>query len=1026
MPLNSPYISRPNAEALLAALEESFQSPETAQLVFHVWGIGGVGKSTLTQKASEAHRERSGCIASVSFGFTEGVDDPMGLMKTLYAQLVPPDRGWSGDPFWDLYERYWETMERLRTQVSSGRGEVGEEQLKWVKQLAKAGTSLVTNYMQLEEENRKQAQNFVSEAVDSAAALLSLKDHLQRHRATKGDWQLQDLMLQPLPKLTQAFAEGLRRCAETAPVLLTFDTYEKVSTDLDTWLWRSLLGNTDLRSAAVRVVVAGRYDLLKTEGWRKLHQDYQCVYRQGIERFDRVQTQHYLEAIGITDESRIQEIYTITKGLPYYLNWLREEREQGREPDFSQGNEAIVNLLLQGLNETQKRIIQYAACCRSFDRVLIQKLMEHHGLDFATAADEERNCYGWLVERTFVELVQGRQRLDDVARDVFRQALLQDDPEAFRETHQFLADYCKAKSDAEVPPDATYPARYNNPDWRRWRADYLYHLFPSRAPESQHQFRTHLFEARHFGQDDLVRVPLNAIAAEFDLAEHPFLSYADRTFLQQIQPAVQRGWAVLEEDPIDYPYNLENYGLSKQATDTAIRICLKPLEPLTGLAKFSALFFQSRRCPENDRFDWLQQAQAQAETLITSADPDFSGGLFLWNIGLALAALGRKEEAIAAYDKALEIKPDYHEAWNNRGTALSDLGRHEEAIAAYDKAIELKPDYDAAWYNRGTALSALGRHEEAIAAYDKALEFKPDLHEAWLNRGNALSALGRHEEAIAAYDKALDIKPNYHEAWTARGVALETLKHYEEAIVSHDQALKVKPDYDLAWYNRGVSLSALGRHEEAIAAYDKAIEIKPDDDAAWYNRGIALDDLVRHEEALASYEKVLEIKPDDDAAWIRWGNALSDLGRKEEALASYEKVLEIKPDDDTAWGSRGLALDILGRKEEAIESYRRALALDSESIADWFNLGTTFFDLGQTQDAIESFEQAMKIEPNSARAIYVKACYNIMLQNVDNAFEYFRQAFQLEPTLREFVRTDLQLFDDIREDERFRQLFGKN
>jgi tetratricopeptide (TPR) repeat protein len=52
--------------------------------------------------------------------------------------------------------------------------------------------------------------------------------------------------------------------------------------------------------------------------------------------------------------------------------------------------------------------------------------------------------------------------------------------------------------------------------------------------------------------------------------------------------------------------------------------------------------------------------------------------------------------AIASYDRALEIKPDYHEAWNNRGVALGNLGRLEEAIASYDRALEIKPDYHQA------------------------------------------------------------------------------------------------------------------------------------------------------------------------------------------------------------------------------------------------------------------------------------------------------------------------------------------
>ncbi|MDJ0561220.1 MAG: tetratricopeptide repeat protein, partial [Microcystis sp. M53599_WE4] len=93
--------------------------------------------------------------------------------------------------------------------------------------------------------------------------------------------------------------------------------------------------------------------------------------------------------------------------------------------------------------------------------------------------------------------------------------------------------------------------------------------------------------------------------------------------------------------------------------------------------------------------------------------------------------------AIASYDRALEFKPDYHEAWNNRGVALANLGRFEQAIASYDRALEIKPDYHEAWYNRGVALANLGRLEQAIASYDRALEIKPDYHEAWNNRGVA-------------------------------------------------------------------------------------------------------------------------------------------------------------------------------------------------------------------------------------------------------------------------------------------------
>ncbi len=229
--------------------------------------------------------------------------------------------------------------------------------------------------------------------------------------------------------------------------------------------------------------------------------------------------------------------------------------------------------------------------------------------------------------------------------------------------------------------------------------------------------------------------------------------------------------------------------------------------------------------------------------------------------GRLLAVEEEYEEAIASFDKAVEFKPDFHEAWVNRGVALGNLGRYEEAIASYDKAVEFKPDYHEAWNNRGVALGNLGRYEEAIASFDKAVEFKPDFHEAWVNRGVALGNLGRYEEEIASFDKAVEFKPDNHEAWYNRGVALGNLGRYEEAIASFDKAVEFKPDFHEAWNNRGVALGNLGRYEEAIASYDKAVEFKPDKHEAWYNRGVALGNLGRYEEAIASYDKAVDSNP---------------------------------------------------------------------------------------------------------------------------------------------------------------------
>ncbi|MGI0066747.1 MAG: tetratricopeptide repeat protein, partial [Nitrosotalea sp.] len=65
---------------------------------------------------------------------------------------------------------------------------------------------------------------------------------------------------------------------------------------------------------------------------------------------------------------------------------------------------------------------------------------------------------------------------------------------------------------------------------------------------------------------------------------------------------------------------------------------------------------------------------------------------------------GNNDDALVAYDKALEIDPNHISAWNNKGIILSRLKRFEESVGCYDKAIEINPQYANAWYNKANAL----------------------------------------------------------------------------------------------------------------------------------------------------------------------------------------------------------------------------------------------------------------------------------------------------------------------------------
>ena len=85
---------------------------------------------------------------------------------------------------------------------------------------------------------------------------------------------------------------------------------------------------------------------------------------------------------------------------------------------------------------------------------------------------------------------------------------------------------------------------------------------------------------------------------------------------------------------------------------------------------------------------------------------------------------GQVDEAIAHYQKALEIKPDYAEAHNNLGLALAGCGRVDEAIICFQKALEIKPDYAEARRNLDAAQASKSKKSETEAGKHAENEYE--------------------------------------------------------------------------------------------------------------------------------------------------------------------------------------------------------------------------------------------------------------------------------------------------------------
>nr|HMQ20943.1 tetratricopeptide repeat protein [Planctomycetota bacterium] len=99
---------------------------------------------------------------------------------------------------------------------------------------------------------------------------------------------------------------------------------------------------------------------------------------------------------------------------------------------------------------------------------------------------------------------------------------------------------------------------------------------------------------------------------------------------------------------------------------------------------------------------------------------------------LSTFALDREGEAMQRYLQAIEIDPDYIEAWNNLGNVLSIQGQLEDAVAAYSQALTIEQDYADAHCNLADTLDQLGRSGEAREHWQRYLELDPDSN--WAER----------------------------------------------------------------------------------------------------------------------------------------------------------------------------------------------------------------------------------------------------------------------------------------------------
>lgn len=255
-----------------------------------------------------------------------------------------------------------------------------------------------------------------------------------------------------------------------------------------------------------------------------------------------------------------------------------------------------------------------------------------------------------------------------------------------------------------------------------------------------------------------------------------------------------------------------------------------------------------------------------------ATDPNHADTLHL--MGLLSFHARQYDHAVEWISRAIrqEPKTDY---LTNLGTALVNQGRREEALKAFDKAVQLEPLDADLWRNLGNVLIDVERPADAILSFQHALKLDPRHFDAAYKAGQLLHQSERFEEALVCFNRCDELEPNHLPTLHMRALTLHRLKTFEEALAVSERALILDPANVDTCNDIGNTLRSLGRSEEALPWFDRSLELRPNFAAAITSKAVTLAELHRFDEAFAAYR--LARTADPCCAAAEWNLALLEM-----------------------------------------------------------------------------------------------------------------------------------------------------
>jgi|GEM_PF-3013933 len=201
-------------------------------------------------------------------------------------------------------------------------------------------------------------------------------------------------------------------------------------------------------------------------------------------------------------------------------------------------------------------------------------------------------------------------------------------------------------------------------------------------------------------------------------------------------------------------------------------------------------------------------------------------------MGASKKAMGKTQEALVEFQKAVEMDDRHEKAWVQIGDLLMNRMDYGGAEKAFLKSSELNPLSGPSWEGLAQTYLIQQKTTEAEAAYEKLLEIEPNNVTAIYNLGLLQNGSNKKEAARESFKKVIALNPNYAEAYNNLGAIDLYNSQIPQAIQEIEKALALKPDLASAHYSLFLAYELQKNYPQAVQHLKRYIELTGDEDPA--------------------------------------------------------------------------------------------------------------------------------------------------------------------------------------------------